>query len=40
MYVRKIYMVIINHSLTMITTCDEVVNLNYVTTSVDLALSE
>jgi hypothetical protein len=33
-------MVIINHSLTMITSCSEVVSLNYVATSITIMLSE
>jgi hypothetical protein len=37
---RKIYTVIVNHSLTMITTCIKVVNLNCAATSVILALNE
>jgi hypothetical protein len=39
-YLRKVYMVIVNRSLTMITSCSEMVNFNCVATSVALALSE
>jgi hypothetical protein len=39
-YVHKIYTVIVNHNLTMITSYNEVVNFNCVTTSVVLTLSE
>jgi len=40
MFVHKIYTMIVNHSLTMITSCNKMVNFNYATTSVALALSE
>jgi len=40
MYVCKVYTMIINHSLTMITSCNEVVNLNYVAIGVALMSSE
>ncbi len=40
MYIRKIYMVIVNRSLTMITSCNKVVNLNYVATGVALTRNE
>jgi hypothetical protein len=39
-YVCKVYTVIINHSLTMITSCNKMVNFNYVATGVALMLSE
>jgi len=39
MYVCKIYIVIVNRSLTMITSYIEVVNLHYVVIGVVLALS-
>jgi hypothetical protein len=39
-YARKEYMMIVNHSLTMITSCNKVVNLNYVVINITLALSE
>ncbi len=39
-YVHKVYTMIDNRSLTMITTCSEVVNFNYVATDVTLAWSE
>jgi hypothetical protein len=39
-YVRKIYMVIGNHNLIMIKSCNEVVNFNYVATGLTLTLSE
>jgi hypothetical protein len=39
-YVHKVYTVIINHSLTMITSYSEVVNFNYVAINVALALNE
>ncbi len=40
MYVCKIYTMIVNHSLTMITSCNEAVNINYVAINVALALTE
>ncbi len=40
MYVCKIYTVIVNCNLTMITSCNEMVNLNCVAINVALALSE
>ncbi len=40
MYVYKVYTVIVNCSLTMITNCNEVINLNYVATDVGLTLSK
>jgi len=39
-YVRKVYTVIINHNLTMITNYNEMVNLNNVATGVVLSVSE
>jgi hypothetical protein len=39
-YVRKVYTIIINCNLTMITSCSEMVNLNCVAIGVDLMLSE
>jgi hypothetical protein len=39
-YVRKIYTMIINRSLTMIISCNKLVNFNYVAIGVALALSE
>jgi hypothetical protein len=39
-YVRKIYMVIVNRNLNMIKSCNEMVNVNCVTTSLTLTLSE
>jgi hypothetical protein len=36
----KVYMMIINYRLTMITSCNEVVNINYVVIGVTLVLSE
>ncbi len=40
MYVHKIYVMIVKCSLTIITNCSEVVNLNNVATNVALVLSE
>ncbi len=40
MYVRKKYTVIVNCNLTMIASCNEVVDFNCVTTGVTLTLSE
>jgi len=39
-YVHKVNMVIINCSLTMITSCSKMVNLDYVVIGVTLALNE
>ncbi len=40
MYVCKVYTIIVNYNLTMITSCSEVVNLNYTVTGVALVLNE
>jgi len=39
-YVCKVYMVIVTCSLTMITSCNKMVNINYVATCVTIALNE